>query len=36
MNSDIEIFKGNEIDIDSDNLAELIYESFKDKIDTLN
>ncbi|MCD4700980.1 MAG: hypothetical protein K8S24_03895 [Candidatus Aegiribacteria sp.] len=35
MNNDIEIFKGNEIDFDSDDLAELIYESFKDKISVL-
>ncbi len=36
MNNDIKIFKGNEIDIDSGNLAELIYDAFKEKIYALN
>lgn len=31
MNNDIGIYNGNEIDFDSDDLAELIYDAFKEK-----
>lgn len=35
MSNEIEIKKGNEFDINSNDLAELIYESFKEKADAL-
>ena len=35
MSNEIEIKKGNEFDNNSSDLAELIYESFKEKADAL-